>query len=306
VIQNKELHFKTRDNEVVFSPAGKSENAFGIYSKEITMIHSRAGATLFCAIIGLSWALAQDSEEQKRQAREKRLIEQNKDDVFEELDQQSLTLRFFNALDGREITGGDVSVNGAQYTTDEEGKVLFPAPDTDGLYPVTFRAVKYVPVDFNIEIMAGTLFFNRFSVSPLLDVKFLRVVLDWDSSPSDLDAHLVKPGVFHLSFRNMRTAQDGSGQLDHDATNGYGPETITLKEVSPASDYAFFVHDYSDRMNASTRNLARSKATVKVFGDGRLLNVFEIPRNAAGNYWHVFRISKGGIVEVNRVMDREE
>jgi hypothetical protein len=273
------------------------------------MIRFRAGAILFCAVIAVNCAFTQESEEQheqKRQAREKRLIEQNTDDVFEELDHQNLTLRFFNALDGREVQGGQVSVNGAEYTTDEEGKILFPAPDSDGLFPVSFRAAKYVPVEFNVEIMAGTLFFNRFSVSPLLDVKFLRVVLDWDSSPSDLDAHLVKQGVFHLSFRNMRTAQDGSGQLDRDATNGYGPETITLKEVSPMSDYTFFVHDYSDRMTASTRNLARSKATVKVFGDGRLLNVFEVPRNAAGNYWQVFKISKGGVVEVNRLSDREE
>ncbi len=273
------------------------------------MTYHRLNIVAFCLFVGLGWAVAQDTEAQqqlKKQAKERKLIEQQKDDVFEEMDRQNLTLRFFNAVTGNEIPGARVAIDSVEYTTDEEGKVLFPAPASDGLYPVSFRAEKYVPVDFNVEIMAGTLFFNRFSVSPLLDVKFLRVVLDWDASPPDLDAHFVKQGTFHLSFRNLRTAQDGSGQLDHDATNGYGPETITLKEVSAKDDYNYFVHDYSDGNNSSTRNLARSKATVKVFGDGRLLNIFEIPRNWAGNYWQVFRILKGGIVEVNKVTDREE
>jgi len=276
-------------------------------SKENIMRYIRLSSILLCVLIGISWTYAQETEQQKKnQAKERTFIEQQKDDVFQELDKQNLTLRFFNAVNGKEIQGAKVTIDSTDYTTDEEGKVLFPAPDADGLYPVSFRAEKYVSVDFNIEIMAGTLFFNRFSVSPLLDVKFLRVVLDWDSSPPDLDAHLVKQGAFHISFRNMRTAQDGSGQLDHDATNGYGPETITLKEISPNSNYSFFVHDYTDGNNPSTRNLASSKATVKVFGDGKLLNIFEVPRSSSGNYWQVFKISNGGIVEVNRVTDRGE
>jgi hypothetical protein len=271
------------------------------------MIHHRPSVIFFCMLIGLSWTLAQENEQQrqqKKQAKEKKLIEQKKDDVFEELDRKNLTLRFFDALNGRQIPGATVTIDSTEYSTDEEGKAVFPAPDEDGLYPVSFRAPKYVPVDFKIEVMAGTLFFNRFSVSPLLDVKFLRVVVDWDASPPDLDAHFIKQGSFHLSYRNMRTAEDGSGQLDHDAINGYGPETITLKDVSPSAGYSYFIHNYSDGNNASTRNLSRSKATVKVFGDGRLLNVFEVPRNATGNYWQVFKISNGGIVEINKVTDR--
>ncbi len=273
------------------------------------MRHDRLSTLWLCILLGVSLAFAQEAaqqQEQKRQAKEKKLIEQKTDDVFEELDRKNLTLRFFDALNGREIAGATVTINGTDYSTDEEGKAMFPVPEEDGLVPVSFRAAKYVPTDFKIEVMAGTLFFNRISVSPLLDVRFLRVVVDWDATPPDLDAHLVKQGSFHLSFRNMRTAQDGSGQLDHDATSGYGPETITLNEVSPTADYSYFIHDYSDGNNSSTQNLSRSKATVKVYGDGRMLNVFEVPRNARGNYWQVFRIIRSGIVEVNRVTDRGE
>ncbi|HEY6952865.1 MAG TPA: hypothetical protein VI758_10690 [Bacteroidota bacterium] len=278
-----------------------------ISKKDIPVHYFRLTTLVLCGVLGLGAAVAQEEEgHEQKQAKENKLLEQKKDDVFEEMERKNLALRFYNAVNGSEIPGAIVTVNNGEYTTDAEGKILFPTPGGDGVYPVSFRAEKYVPVDFNIEIMAGTIFFNRFSVSPLLDVKFLRVVLDWDASPPDLDAHLVKEGAYHLSFRNMRTAEDGSGQLDHDATNGYGPETITLKEVSPTARYTFFVHNYSDGNTSSTQNLSRSKGTVKVFGDGRLLKIFEIPRNAAGNYWQVFRIANGGIIELNKVADRGE
>ena len=273
------------------------------------MFYHNSCTILMCFLLFVNFGIAQETEQQrelKRQAKEKKLIEQKKDDVFEELDKKNLTLRFFDALTGKEISGATVSVNGTEFFTDEEGKALFPTPDEDGFLPVSFRASKYVPADFQIEVLAGTLFFNRFSVSPLLDVKFLRVVLDWDSSPADLDAHLVKQGGFHISYRNLRTLDDGSGQLDRDATSGFGPETITLREISGSAGYTFFVQDYTDGTNGSTPNLSRSKATVKVFGDGKLLNVFQVPRNGKGNYWQVFRIANGGVVEVNRLADRIE
>jgi len=269
----------------------------------------RACITVVCLTLLAGQSLSQETEQQRQQKKQqqaKKALENKKDDVFEEMDTKNLTLRFFDALNGKEIAGATVSVNGEEFSTDSEGKVLFPAPEEDGFYPVSFRAEGYVPVDFKIEIMVGTLFFNRFSVSPLLDVKNLRVVLDWDASPADLDAHFVKQGNFHISFRDMRTLQDGSGQLDRDDMDGYGPETITLKEVSRNGTYSFFVHNYTDGSNSSTQNLSRSKGTVKVFGDGRLLNVFQVPRNATGNYWQVFKIVNGGIIDINRLTNKGE
>src|SRR5512146_2105628 len=105
-------------------------------------------------LMGANLANAQDAEQQqqqKRQSKERKLIEQQKEDVFEELDKQDLTLRFFNAITGNEIPGATVIIDSAEYVSDEEGKVHFPAPQADGLYPVSFRAAKYVPVDFTIE-----------------------------------------------------------------------------------------------------------------------------------------------------------
>jgi len=60
-------------------------------------------------------------------------------DIFEEMDHQNLTLRFFNALNGNGIPGAMVEIQrlGA-FTTDRKGKFLFPIP-SDGTYDVSFK-----------------------------------------------------------------------------------------------------------------------------------------------------------------------
>jgi adhesin/invasin len=91
--------------------------------------------------------------------------------------------------------------------------------------------------DLKFEVMAGSIFQKRFSISPALDIRFLRVVLDWGAEPLDLDAHFVKDGAYHISYRNMKSLADESAALDRDARNGYGPETITVKEISKNASY---------------------------------------------------------------------
>lgn len=223
-------------------------------------------------------------------------------DVFEELETGNLTLRFFHALTGQPVPGGTVVIPGAgTFVTDEEGKVIFPPPDEDGVLAVRFTADGFVPAEFPVEVTAGTLFFNRISVSPLLDVKHLRVTVDWDKQPADLDAHFMKKGEYHLSFRHMRVLADGSGQLDIDAMNGYGPETVTVQDVSPDGEYTYEVHDYSNRTVKGSKALSRSKATVNVYGEGRLLHVYQVPRDASGSVWRVFSLVRGQIRELRQV-----
>ncbi len=223
------------------------------------------------------------------------------DDMFEEMDYQNLTLRFFNAVNGNGIPGAEVEIEGiGAGETDDEGKLLFPVPE-DGIYDVYFRKKGYIDSDFKIKIMVGTIFFNRFSVSPEIDLKYVRIVLDWDRRPSDLDAHLVKEGGYHISYRNMHTVSDGSAKLDRDDMDGFGPETITIKRVDINSNYRFFVHDYSNQSNRLNLQLSKSKACIKVYGDGKLLQLFNVPQNERGIVWEVFRLEKGRIVEVNRI-----
>ncbi len=226
-------------------------------------------------------------------------------DVFEELETGNLTLRFFNAVNGNPIVGGVVQIETMEeMQTDEEGKVLFASPEEDGILLARFFAEGYIATEFPVEIMAGTLFFNRVSISPKLDMKFVRIVVDWDKEPRDLDAHFVKTGSsgYHISFRNMKVLADGSGMLDIDAMRGYGPETITVKEVSTKSLYEYSIVDYTNQNNKNSTALSDSKATVKVYGDGKLLKVIQVPRKKEGTVWNVFKIEQGQVREINQVI----
>lgn len=224
------------------------------------------------------------------------------DDVMEEEEEGNLTLRFFNALTGDPVEGAIVTIDSEQeFRSDAEGKVRFTVPDEDGFLQVHFECPRYITSVFKVEVIAGTLFFNRISVSPVLDLKKIRMVLDWDQEPVDLDAHFMKKNGYHLSFHHTKVLSDGSGQLDRDDMDGYGPETITVNNVDDLATYDFFVHDFTNRQNGSSRALSESKATVKVYAEGRLLYVFQIPRGEPGNKWSVFRISEGQFIETNQL-----
>ena len=223
------------------------------------------------------------------------------DDNFHELDSEELTLRFFNALDGLPIPDARVAIDSiGAFVTDREGALHFPIPEEDGFYRVEFAHADYIRSVFQIEVMAGTLFFNRFSVSPALPVGSVRVVLDWSEEPADIDAHLIKQGHYHVAYHHKRVSEDGVARLDRDDRDGYGPETITIKQIDRNSDYLYFLQDYSNRNNRDSHRLSESRATVKVFGNrNELLQVIQVPQFQSGTYWPVFRISNGRIVLLN-------
>ena len=232
-------------------------------------------------------------------AQDKR-TEEDKDDTFEETSSDQLTLRFYDALTGIPIPNAAVDLKEkGTFKTDSEGKIRFLAPDEDEEYPFTFTAQGYVTSDLKFEVMAGSIFQKRFSISPALDIRFLRVVLDWDAEPLDLDVHFVKDGGYHISYRNMKSLADGSAALDRDARNGFGPETITVKEISKNATYQLYVHDFSHQRATDSRSLAKAHALIKVFGEGRVLKVFQIRDGGIGTMWDVFRITNGQIVETN-------
>lgn len=223
-------------------------------------------------------------------------------DAIVENEDGKLTLYFTDALKGFPIKDAKVTIDGiGVFPTDAMGRARFPIPK-DGAYSFSVEATKYITSSFKINVEAGTFFENnRFSISPMMEIGFLRVVVDWSSSPKDLDAHLVKGNEYHISFRNTRVLSDGTGMLDRDDMDGYGPETITINNVSPNSVYTYFVHNYSDQSDANNDNLSKSKACVKVYGDGKLLNVFNVNPKQIGNKWMVFKIVNGYVQEINQI-----
>jgi hypothetical protein len=212
-----------------------------------------------------------------------------------------LTLRFFNAVDGEPVTGATIIIQDFQtLTTDMEGKVRFDKQG-DGVYPFRFEKKGFISENNKFEIIAETIFRNRFSVSPVLDIGSIRIVMDWDKKPKDLDAHFVKEGIYHISYHHMRTSGDGSAKLDRDDRNGFGPETITVKDIDEKADYTYFVKDYSNKDTRNSKTLSKSKAMVKIYAEGELVNIWQLNEKQKGNAWMVFNIQHGKIVPTDEV-----
>jgi hypothetical protein len=224
-------------------------------------------------------------------------MDQIMEDVFQERDNNVYTIRFFDALSGDPVEGANIMIeNVGTFSTDSAGRVMFPKRP-DGMLKAIFKKQGYISAVINIDVAAETILRNRFLVSPAMNIDQFRVVLAWDQQPEDLDAHFIKSNSYHISYRNTRVLNDGTGQLDRDDMDGFGPETITVAQLNPESEYTFFVHNYSAKVNPSSPSLSSSKATVWVYGNNRLLNVFYVPTSLDGDTWKVFKIVQGQVVQ---------
>lgn len=225
-------------------------------------------------------------------------------DVLEDTEKEAdglSTLRFFNAMDAAPVSEASIEIpNIGNFKTDPSGKVSFNIPQ-DGRYPFKFSKEGFISANYEFEVVAGTVFYNRFSVSPKMELGYMRLVLEWGGSPADLDLHLEKKNAYHISYHHLRRSQDGNVRLDHDDTNGRGPETITIGDVDDRADYVCYVEDYTNRSSRNSQKLSNSKAVLRVYEDNQLIKVYYIPTKQKGNTWELFKIQSGNIIDMNRL-----
>ncbi len=234
-------------------------------------------------------------------------MQERMDDEMVALDDGLLTMRFYDAETGNPISNAMVTITGlGNFTSDGLGRVRFPIPEKDGTYVAHVECGEYIPVDFPLEIVAETIIFNRFSLSKNMPIGQLRVVLEWDKKPADLDAHFVNEGEYHISYRKSKVSDDGIARLDRDDRGGFGPETITVKNIDKGDTYSYYVHNYTHKDKSESKRLSKSKANVKVYGNNSLLKIFQIPVDTEGVYWQVFTITDGQINDVNVVSNTAE
>ena len=131
----------------------------------------------------------------------------------------------------------------------------------------------------------------------------MRIVLNWEKYPYDLDSHLSFPGN-HIFFQR----KEGSlANLDVDDTNSYGPETITIENKKFGEVYHYFVHDYSNRKDPDSFQLSTSGAKVFVYVGQSLVKTYYIPKNKNGNVWNLFKINENGeIIDINTIISKTE
>ncbi|MEO0082816.1 MAG: PKD domain-containing protein [candidate division WOR-3 bacterium] len=124
------------------------------------------------------------------------------------------------------------------------------------------------------------------------------IALTWGPHPRDLDAHCWTPSQYHVYYGNrghLNTAPYCS--LDVDDVDGYGPEHITISQLSSGT-YKYAVHHFSGDSTIPT-----SGAVVKVYRNGVLFQTFTPPAGTCQPYWywHVFNIdgATGNIIPIN-------
>jgi hypothetical protein len=223
------------------------------------------------------------------------------EDVQTEQNDGKFTLRFFDALTGVGVDDARVEIiNQGEFVTDAAGRVLFDMLP-EGIYYFKFSKKGYIAAQYKFEVVANTIFYNRFSVSPRTELGAVRIVLDWDQSPSDLDLHLIKEHAYHISYRNKINSGDGAAQLDRDDTDSYGPETITINKTDNEAVYYCSVVDYTNIARNNTNALSKSKAVVRVYNNNELADTFYVPLSGNGNNWQVFKISKGNITGIYQI-----
>ncbi len=122
----------------------------------------------------------------------------------------------------------------------------------------------------------------------------ITIVLTWGASPSDLDSHLTGPNPdgsrFHVYYSSRGSLTSAPfANLDVDDVTSFGPETITITQMS-AGTYRYSVHDFSNRNSNPSSGLGSSGAKVQVYTAAGLAQTFSVP-GQAGTLWTVFELS---------------
>ena len=214
-----------------------------------------------------------------------------------------------NALNGAGVPGVLVTVGDITAITNENGDyniglIFF------GEYDITGEVEEFCPYSGHFIIPDDNsldIFIFNFSVSPIPEPGETRMVLNWGAEPRDLDSHLLTPEIegttHHISYMN-RGSETAAPYvtLDTDNTQGYGPETITIKQ-SFEGTYIYYIKNYSN-----DETLANSGGTIQIYNspdcDGETI---EVPNEGSGRYWYVCDIdgASGNITIVNQIQEAE-
>ena len=142
-------------------------------------------------------------------------------------------------------------------------------------------------------------------VSPLLINDEVRVVLTWNRTPRDLDSHLEYGDSACVDGTkkcqvvwNDQIKLGGHLTLDVDVVNGFGPETVTLKNSvwsKPRRGYS--IYNWSNEVS-----IANSGATIKVFKSIGLVKTYNAGSENTGRWWQTFCFdSNANIIDIGKL-----
>ncbi len=201
-----------------------------------------------------------------------------------------------------ELRVGAANVSGAPLattTTNSDGGYSFAFRPT-GTYTIRVVQPGFAALSVTVVLTGASATAPAVFLSPASGGAIWRFVLSWGATPSDLDAHLTGPIPNSSSRFHVYFADDGSlvavpfALLDIDATNGFGPETISMSQQTPGV-YRFYVNNFS-----AESPLRSSNARVDVYQANTLVRQFSPPQQD-GTYWTVFEINGTVITPIGTI-----
>jgi uncharacterized protein YfaP (DUF2135 family) len=207
---------------------------------------------------------------------------------------------------GAPIDGATVSILTTAHTTTTliDGTFVINGVPA-GLYTVEVLKSGFVTNSVPVTVVAGST--SAVSISLALANAApgqIRVILNWNALPHDLDAHILVPTtptqteVYYANPGSLTVAP--FAQLDRDDTDWFGPETITI--AAPAltppprysGAYCYFVHNYSGSSNTDLDTpMRKSGASVQVLNGNTQIahfNIVDDPGHGSQPYWAVFTV----------------
>jgi hypothetical protein len=134
------------------------------------------------------------------------------------------------------------------------------------------------------------------SMSPKMDPDQWRATIKWSSYPKDLDTYVKWGWSKTCWYSRYNAASRLSARLEHDDTDGYGPETAYFTGVgrcnggASSCDMKYMINDYT-----RTRKMGQKMAEVTLYNGDRTAGTWKIENcqssvSRDGNWWHVFTI----------------
>lgn len=234
--------------------------------------------------------------------------ESNDSEASESEDNESWQIsgRVVNAVTGNGVSGAHLrflSVNsGADENSDTvtDNFGIYEVALAEGSYRVEVSCDGFTPEEFSIQVDGGSsMTIDPFIISPILEEGQIRIVLEWGSTPRDLDSYLagaLDNGANVSTYYGSPTSSSGGtllAELDVDDRDGYGPETTTIYNIN--GSFTFWVEDFTH-----TGTMSDSGATVKIYtpqsGSPIVVNI------CAGceNMWRVCEIDHGNVTVINQ------
>ncbi|WP_394951675.1 tetratricopeptide repeat protein [uncultured Helicobacter sp.] len=217
------------------------------------------------------------------------------------------------AIGGVEVTFQKEGQSSIKTKTDSKGVATLPTPFGDDSANVVMILKKDGYASMAVKCPCDGFVY---AMSPVLEnLDSLRVVLQWDDEPRDMDLHAYFEGS-HIFFRQKNGE---AANLDVDDTNGFGPETITIQKRKNGQKYVFFVHTFSswaqeirDGNGKYTLPLDKLKnVKVYVYIGSSLVRTYSMPQIPDGvenaRIWVPFYIDEEGkIIDKNIIIDDDD